>query len=107
MTGPVATSLAVSMVPDEKRPTAIATVLAGYTLAFLIGMPLGSVIGDAFGWRMAFWFAAAISMFAFLLIAVGAPKGVVIPIAGGNSFKSALAGEKRRIPSWSNIYLAT
>jgi predicted MFS family arabinose efflux permease len=25
--------------------------MAGYTLAFLLGMPLGTILGDAFGWR--------------------------------------------------------
>lgn len=93
LTLPLATTLAVSMVDEERRPAAIATVLAGYTLAFLVGMPLGSVLGDAFGWRAAFWFAAAISTVALALIGLGAPSGVARPDAGEASFAAALRGE--------------
>ena len=52
----------MSTVAQERQPSAIATVLAGYTLAFLLGVPLGSVVGDALGWRAAFWFASGISI---------------------------------------------
>ncbi len=93
LTIPLATSLAVSLVAEDQRPAAIATVLAGYTLAFLVGMPLGSVLGDAFGWRAAFWFAGAISALAFVMIALGAPRGIVLPGPGGSSFRTALGGQ--------------
>lgn len=93
LTLPLATTLAVSMVDETRRPSAIATVLAGYTLAFLLGMPLGSVLGDAFGWRAAFWFAAGISVIAFVLIGLGAPGGVAPPVVGKASFAEALRGE--------------
>lgn len=93
LTLPLATSLALSTVAQERQPSAIATVLAGYTLAFLLGVPLGSVVGDALGWRAAFWFASGVSILAFVLIAIGAPRGIVAPGAGGASLRVALSGE--------------
>lgn len=93
LTLPLATSLAVSMVTEQQRPAAIATVLAGYTLAFLVGMPTGSVLGDVFGWRAAFWFAGGISALAFVLIAIGAPRGIVVPGAGGSSLRAVFGGQ--------------
>lgn len=90
---PLATTLAVNMVPEIKRPSAIATVLAGYTLAFLIGMPLGSVLGDSFGWRSSFWFAAAISGLALAFIGIGAPTKIIAVEAGDAGFKAALRGK--------------
>lgn len=97
LTLPLASTIAVNMVPEVKRPTAIATVLAGYTLAFLIGMPLCTLLGDTFGWRAAFWFAAAISSIALGVIAIGAPGGVSAPQLAGANFSKALGGDNPRL----------
>lgn len=93
LTLPLATTLAVNMASEINRPQAIATVLAGYTLAFLVGMPLGSVLGDAYGWRAAFWLASGLSVLALLIIAVAAPKHVHVPQMGDENFGSALRGD--------------
>lgn len=97
LTLPIASTIAVNIVSEINRPAAIATVLAGYTLAFLVGMPLCTLLGDAFGWRAAFWFAAIISGIALLIIAVGAPRGVSAPPLEGATFHRALSGENLRL----------
>jgi predicted MFS family arabinose efflux permease len=38
----------------------MALVSAGMALAFTLGVPLGSIIGGAFGWRATFVFAGAL-----------------------------------------------
>ncbi|MFT7286645.1 MAG: DHA1 family inner membrane transport protein [Halieaceae bacterium] len=93
LTLPLASTLAVSNVSEQQRPTALASVLAGYTLAFLIGMPLGSIIGDALGWQAAFWFAAGITGMALIVIAVAAPVHVHVPPTGAAGFRAALVGD--------------
>lgn len=97
LTLPLASTLAVSLVAPEQRPSAIATVLAGYTLAFLIGMPAGSMLGDSYGWRSAFWLAGAIAALAFVVIALLAPAHVHAPEAGAKSFRRALPGDNPRL----------
>lgn len=97
LTLPLASTIAVNMVPEASRPAAIATVLAGYTLAFLIGMPLCTLLGDALGWRAAFWFAAFISLAAVFVIAIGAPAGVSAPQLAGATFKGAIKGDNLRL----------
>lgn len=97
LTLPLASTIAVNMVPELRRPTAIATVLSGYTIAFLVGMPLCTLLGDTFGWRAAFWFASAVSILALGVIALGAPAGVSAPPLAGASFKSALVGDNPRL----------
>lgn len=97
LTLPLASTIAVNMVPESRRPAAIATVLAGYTLAFLVGMPICTLLGDALGWRAAFWFAAAICGVAVLVIAIGAPAGVSAPQLAGANFKGALRGDNLRL----------
>lgn len=97
LTLPLASTIAVNMVAEINRPAALATVLAGYTLAFLIGMPLCTLLGDTLGWRAAFWFAGAISIAAVVVIAIGAPAGVSAPQLAGANFKGALQGDNLRL----------
>ncbi|WOJ95439.1 MFS transporter [Congregibacter brevis] len=97
LTLPLATTLAVTLVPEELRPKAIATVLAGYTLAFLIGIPVGSILGDLYGWRSAFWLAASISTVACAVIGLFAPAHIHAPEPGASSFRRALVGENPKL----------
>jgi DHA1 family inner membrane transport protein len=69
----LAAILAVSMVAPEKRGSAISLVFAGITVATIIGVPAGTAIGHAFGWRMAFWCVAAIAVVAAVVMAVVLP----------------------------------
>lgn len=58
--GALATVAAASLVPPEKRGRAFAIVMGGLTVAFVLGVPLGSVVGGAFGWRATFVMSAAV-----------------------------------------------
>jgi DHA1 family inner membrane transport protein len=79
----VATGLAVTLVlpgvaaamlaPPERRAQALALVLAGLTLAFSFGIPLGTAIGGVFGWRACFVFAGTIALAAALAVRLGLP----------------------------------
>lgn len=42
------------LVPFERRGAAFSLFIGGITIANLLGLPGGSAIGNAFGWRMAF-----------------------------------------------------
>lgn len=94
---PLATTIGVNMVPEARRPDAIAAVMAGYTMAFLLGMPLGTVLGDAYGWRAAFWFAGAIAFVAAALIALFAPGRIMAQDLAGATFRAALNGENPKL----------
>ncbi|MEO1080279.1 MAG: MFS transporter [Pseudomonadota bacterium] len=97
LTLPLASSIAVMLVPESKRPAALATVLSGYTLAFLLGMPTATVLGETYGWRAAFWFAGAISALSFVVIALGTPARQAVAAAAGANFRAALQGNNRRL----------
>ncbi|MEM1191204.1 MAG: MFS transporter [Pseudomonadota bacterium] len=97
LTMPLASSIAVMLVPDAKRPAALATVLSGYTLAFLLGMPTATLLGETYGWRAAFWFASAISLLSFGVIALGTPARQAVAAAAGANFRAALQGNNRRL----------
>ena len=51
---PTAAAVAAGLAPPEKRGEALAVVTGGLTVAFAFGIPLGTLIGDSFGWRAAF-----------------------------------------------------
>jgi DHA1 family inner membrane transport protein len=78
--GALATVAAAALVPPEKRGRAFAIVMGGLTVAFVVGVPLGSVVGGAFGWRATFWLSAAVCALAIALIAVSVPP--IVPVAG-------------------------
>src|SRR6516165_6412117 len=47
--------IAAELVAPDKRASAIAIMFTGLTLAYVLGLPLGTFIGQAFGWRLTFW----------------------------------------------------
>jgi DHA1 family inner membrane transport protein len=48
-------SIAVSqIVPPARRGSALSLFVGGITVANILGLPLGTAIGNAFGWRVAF-----------------------------------------------------
>ena len=65
--------VASTIVEEKRRGFAIALVLAGLTVANIVGVPLGTAIGTAFGWRMTFWTVAALGAVSLALIAALIP----------------------------------
>ena len=65
--------VASTIVEERRRGFAIALVLAGLTVANIIGVPLGTAIGTAYGWRMTFWAVAALGAASLALIAMLVP----------------------------------
>ena len=70
----IATPLAVAIVPKEYKKLAISAVATGTSVAMIVGLPLGRIIGLALGWRMTFVFIAFIAIMALALLFVVFPK---------------------------------
>ncbi|UAL10990.1 MFS transporter [Caulobacter segnis] len=66
--------VAVSLVPPERKASAISIMFTGLTIATLLGVPFGAWLGLAFGWRMAFWAVAGVGALAFVVLAALVPK---------------------------------
>ncbi|WP_347070005.1 MFS transporter [Flavobacterium sp. WV_118_3] len=58
----IGATIAASLVPEDKRASAIAIMFAGLTVAIVTGVPLGTYIGQHFGWRATFIGVAALGI---------------------------------------------
>ncbi|WP_108660256.1 MFS transporter [Acuticoccus kandeliae] len=74
LTLPLASTIAIGSVPPERAPIALAAVMSGISIAFLVGIPAGSVVGEHFGWHASFLLAACVAAFAFTMIALFVPS---------------------------------
>lgn len=70
----IAAIVAVSLVPKDKRGFAVALILSGLTVSNILGVPGGTAIGNALGWRATFWAVGALGLVATLITAVALPR---------------------------------
>jgi DHA1 family inner membrane transport protein len=56
--------VAANLVPRNQRAQAIALMFSGLTLANVLGVPAGTALGQALGWRAAFWAIVPIGLIA-------------------------------------------
>ncbi|GAB3980910.1 MFS transporter [Actinoallomurus acanthiterrae] len=61
------------MVPPERASRAVAVMFAGLTVANVLGVPFGALVGERWGWRATFWAITGIGMLAMTAIAVWVP----------------------------------
>ncbi|MEV6267997.1 Cmx/CmrA family chloramphenicol efflux MFS transporter [Kribbella sp. NPDC051936] len=70
----VALATAAGLVPPDAKGRATSVLLGGTTLACIVGVPAGAVLGQYLGWRSAFWAVAIISLPALLGILRSVPS---------------------------------
>ncbi|MFD4600979.1 MFS transporter [Streptomyces sp. NPDC058464] len=54
--------VASGLVAPERKSRAVAVMFAGLTLANVLGVPFGALVGERWGWRAAFWAVTAIGV---------------------------------------------
>ncbi len=69
-----ALSMAAAIAPPGKQASSIATVTMGFTASLIIGVPLGRMVSDAFGWKAVFLAIALVGLLAMLVIAAAIPR---------------------------------
>lgn len=69
----VAMLVAASMVAPDQRAKAVSRVLAGLTIAMLIGNPTATWLGQGLSWRWAFALVGLIALLTVLLVAIFLP----------------------------------
>ena len=61
------------LVPPERASRAVALMFAGLTVANVLGVPFGALVGERWGWRATFWAITAIGAVALIAIAALIP----------------------------------
>lgn len=74
--------VASDLVKPEKKASAIALMFTGLTVANVLGVPMGTFIGQGFGWRATFWVVAGLGVLGLIGIAALVPE--IARPAGGN-----------------------
>jgi predicted MFS family arabinose efflux permease len=77
---PSAMALAGALVAPEKRGRALAIVGTGVTVATALGVPFGTLIGSALGWRAAFAACAILGLIGVLGLGAGLPSTPLPPV---------------------------
>lgn len=69
----IATTIATDLVEPEKESSAIALVFLGLTVALVTGVPLGTLIGQNFGWQSTFLGVVVLGVIGFIASAILVP----------------------------------
>ena len=70
----VASQVAMAAAPPARQTAAVARVFAGFALATVIGLPVGSLVGQAYGWHAAFVLVAALAGTGLVGVLVFCPR---------------------------------
>ncbi|MFG3694838.1 MFS transporter [Stutzerimonas stutzeri] len=72
----IGSTIATSLVSKEKAASAIAIMFTGLTVALVTGVPLGTFIGQQFGWRETFLAVSLLGVIAFIGSLLFVPRSI-------------------------------
>lgn len=77
----IGATIATGLVAKEKAASAIAIMFTGLTVALVTGVPLGTYIGQSFGWQSTFLIVAILGLIALIGSAILVPNNLKQPPA--------------------------
>lgn len=86
--------IAVRIVPTSHKAIALSMIVTGSSIAMILGLPLGRVIGLSVGWRMTFLSIGAVALFILLYLSALLQR---VPSGGGMTAHDLPAMLKNRI----------
>ena len=96
--------VAASLVEPAKKAGAIAAMFAGLTIANVLGVPLGTLLGQQLGWRSTFWAITAVGIVAFVGLAVLVPAAPAYQQVSAPLLRSEL-GAFRHPQVWLSLLM--
>ncbi|WP_267396947.1 MULTISPECIES: MFS transporter [unclassified Sphingomonas] len=95
----IASLVAASLVPADKRTTAVGRVMLGLTVATIVGVPLATLLGQIASWRLVFGVVALLALLTAVLVALLVP----IDQPDGNASPLRELGALRRSQVWLTL----
>lgn len=86
--------IATRLAPAERAATAISVIVAGFTAASLVGLPIGAAIGNLYSWRAVFWLIAVMGVLSTGALAALIPASTNEP-AEPTNLRTELAAVRR------------
>ncbi|MEV0144847.1 MULTISPECIES: MFS transporter [unclassified Nonomuraea] len=93
---PTASGVATALSSPERRGRALALVMGGLTVASAIGVPLGTWLGGAAGWRATIWLVVGLGVVGFAGVAAMVPE-VKVTVAGRLAERLAPLTDRRML----------
>ncbi|WP_394887924.1 MFS transporter [Mesorhizobium sp. AaZ16] len=108
----VGSVVATGLVPANKKASAIAVMFTGLTVANILGVPFGTWLGQAYGWRSTFLAVTLVGVIAIAVIALLVPRDNpaggseessegVLPVLGR---RAVLLGLATTVLSWVGVF---
>lgn len=82
--------VAAELVRPDQRHKAVASMFTGLALSNVVGVPLGTLLGQELGWRVSFWVIAVLG-----LISLVAILRLIPPMSAGQSLRHEAAAFRR------------
>ena len=95
--------VASHLVPRSERAQAITLMFSGLTLANVLGVPAGTALGQAFGWRFAFWALVPIGLIAGLGLLRLVPHQPAEKLHLKHEFRAALRPQVQLVLALSTL----
>jgi DHA1 family inner membrane transport protein len=89
----VGSVVAAALVAPTKQASAIAMMFTGLTVANVLGVPAGTALGQALGWRSTFWAVTVLGVIGLLGMLTLVPRQLATP--GTGDLRSELAVFRR------------
>lgn len=84
------------MVPPEQRSTAVTSAFVGWSLASVLGMPLGNLLADTLSWRASFAAVALLGLASALIVWRAIPAGLRVAPLSLRSWSAVLGTARLR-----------